>query len=549
MEARSQADDDRETPASPLGGQHVTLAVLVAIAAVVTYVGTLGHRYVWDDHLIASQLDRAAGEGGWLKVLAAPFLPTADVPNNYYRPVVYATYWLDRAVGAAAPAVAHLSNVSWHAAASVLVFLFTRRVVGDAEGAFAGALIFAVHPVHVESVAWIAGRADILCAAFSIGAALTWGLARSRSAPRVHWLYPALTGCFFALACLSKEQAIVLPLLLLAFPYSAGSSPSGRRRLWRGRLATWAWTFIPPMLLVLLVRQAVLHDELGHTGLLEQMRGTLLVREPAIAIGASLHLLRSLIVPWPHDALITRSDVGFDAVTACSVAGLAALAWASWRPSREAVTLAAAWTGAFAIPSLLVPAAGVVVGAERYAYVPSVGLSILLGALVASGGPLRTVRAAWRLAAVTVLTAGLATAAFARSTVWADDASLTADVEATSPETPLAHVLRAEVLSNQGRTLDAIRSYRRAVALDPGSAPTQRSLGVALLQAGDPAGAAEALRRAVAAEPDWAEPRVDLGVACAWVRDWACVNEQRAALRSQPAALAALDRIVERAYR
>lgn len=549
MEARSPADDDRETPASALNGQHVTLVVLVAIAAVVTYVGTLGHRYVWDDHLIASQLSRAASEGGLFKVLAAPFLPTADVPNNYYRPVVHATYWFDGTVGAGSPAVAHLSNVLWHAAASVLVFLFARRALGDAEGAFAGALLFAVHPVHVESVAWVAGRSDILCATFSIGAALTWGLTRNRPAARTHWPYRVLTGCLFALACFSKEQAIVLPLLLLVFPRSGGAAPSDRRRPWRGRLTAWAWTFIPPTILVLLVREAALHDELGHMGLLEQMRGTLLVREPATAIGALIHLLRSLVIPWPHDALITRTDVGIDPVTACSAAGLAVLAWASWRPSREATTLAVAWTAAFAIPSLLVPAAGVVVAAERYAYVPSVGVSILLGALAASRGPLRAMRPTWRIAAVTVLTIGLGTAAFARSTVWADDASLTADVEATSPETPLAHVMRAEVFSNQGRTIEAVRSYRRAAALDPGSAPTLRSLGVALLQAGDPRGAAEALRRAVDAEPDWAEPRMDLGVACAWVRDWACVDEQRAALRGQPAALDALDRIVERVHR
>jgi Flp pilus assembly protein TadD len=72
---------------------------------------------------------------------------------------------------------------------------------------------------------------------------------------------------------------------------------------------------------------------------------------------------------------------------------------------------------------------------------------------------------------------------------------------------------------------------------------------VALLQAGDLAGAAEALRRAVEAEPDWTEPRIGLGVACAAAGDWACVDAQRAALRGHPAELATLDRMVERTRR
>ena len=549
MEAHSPADDARGTPASPLSEQYVTLAVLVAIAAVVTYAGTLGHHYVWDDHLIASQMNRAAGEGGLLEVLVAPFLPTADIPNNYYRPVVYATYWLDRSIGGGLPAVAHLANILLHATAAVLVFFFTRRVLGDVEGAFAAALVFAVHPVHVESVAWIAGRSDILCAVFSTAAALAWGLARTRAEAPAQRPYLASSACLFALACFSKEQAIVLPLLLLVFPGSAGASLSEPRRPRYRRLTTWAWTFMPPTLLVLLIRQAVLHDELGHTGLLAQIEGTLLVQEPATAVGALLHQLRSLIVPWPHDALITRSDVGLDVVTVCAVAGLAALAWASVRSSPGAAALGVGWTAAFAIPSLLVPAAGVIVAAERYAYVPSVGVSILLGALAASRGPLRAARPTWRIAAVTALTLCLAAASFARAAVWASDASLTADVEVTSPETPLAHVMRAEVLASQGLTLDAIRSYRRAAALDPRSAPTLRSLGVALLQAGDLAGAAEALRRAVEAEPDWTEPRIGLGVACAAAGDWACVDAQRAALRGHPAELATLDRMVERTRR
>jgi hypothetical protein len=327
MEVSGSNAGGNGSAATPVLVRRLAPMLVLLVAAAMPYAATLGHGFVWDDHLIISHVDRAAEDGGASGVLAAPFLPVPDVPNNYYRPVVYASYWLDRTLGGGLPRVAHLANVVLHALVSLLVFALARRLFGDNVGAFAAGLVFATHPVHVETVAWVAGRTDILCALFSLGAVLAWGHAISLPPSRRRWGQLASSGFLFALACFSKELSIALPLLLLLFPVPSAGVSAEVRPAWQDNKKAWFLTFLPAAVVVLLVRQAVLHDELGHVGLLTELWGTLLVQEPAVAAEALLRMLRSLLAPWPHNALLTRTDIGIDAVTLLSGAALALLVW------------------------------------------------------------------------------------------------------------------------------------------------------------------------------------------------------------------------------
>jgi tetratricopeptide (TPR) repeat protein len=308
---------------------------------------------------------------------------------------------------------------------------------------------------------------------------------------------------------------------------------------------------------VLLLRQAALLDELGQAGVLAQLRGALLVAEPEIAAGALLRTLRFLLLPWPHSALITRTEIRIDPLTIALCAALVALAaWVIARGARGTGLLAAAWIVAFTAPALLVPAEGVVVAAERYAYLPSIGAAILLGALAAAPGagrgaqrtprPERAARPepAVRIGAMAVVTVVFAAASSGRARVWKSDATLSADVVRSSPKAALAHHMRADALMAAGRVDEAILCFERAAGLDPRSAVLLRSLGRARMGARDPARAAEALRRAVELEPDWAAARLDLAVTCAVLGDWTCVRRERVALQPYPDEAAALERFL-----
>ncbi|HEX5138015.1 MAG TPA: tetratricopeptide repeat protein [Planctomycetota bacterium] len=128
-----------------------------------------------------------------------------------YLPLYGLSYWVDGKLGATVekPTLFHVQNVLWHAAASYVVFLLLGLLVGNRWAAFLGALLFAVHPLHVESVAWIASRKDVLSGFLCLAA---W-LVAVRAEERRILLLPALL--LFLLACFAKASAIVLPALLL----------------------------------------------------------------------------------------------------------------------------------------------------------------------------------------------------------------------------------------------------------------------------------------------------------------------------------------------
>ncbi len=212
-------------------------AVLLAVAA--GYASSLGNELVWDDriHILESPAIRDAR---WLELFGAPV-------GSYYRPLAFASFALDFALGGGSPAVFHLTNGMLHALVSCLV-LFVATALGASRGAaLAAALVFALHPVQSEAVLYVSGRPDLLAAGFGLAAlffhalaagwhslAAGWhslaagrharaagghSLAAGGHARAAGWLsvagrrfaFPAALVCW-GLALASKESAVGLPL-------------------------------------------------------------------------------------------------------------------------------------------------------------------------------------------------------------------------------------------------------------------------------------------------------------------------------------------------
>src|SRR5215470_16871078 len=194
--------------------------LLVGCAALLAYANSARNGFVWDDPIILTRqlvVFRSAGD-----VLAPP----RDIPQfspDYYRPLTIATYLLDRAVGGGAPFAFHLSVVIAHAATSVLVYVLALQLIGSSVprqpvplaaaarrrssaliGAAVAGALFALHPIHTESVAWAAGRSDVLATGFMVAALLLQARAR-RS-----WIASAAAGLCALAALGSKETAVAL---------------------------------------------------------------------------------------------------------------------------------------------------------------------------------------------------------------------------------------------------------------------------------------------------------------------------------------------------
>src|SRR4051794_29046089 len=158
------------------------LAAAVATIGAAVFAPAMGGTWIYDDHrLIANNLyvhsfrwsERWFTRDFWD---VDEELKQFGTRMFYWRPSVSASYALDWQLSDGATAFFHLTNTAWHAVVCLLTFVTLRRWIGSAVPAFLAALLFAVHPTKAESVAWIAGRTDVLCMAFLLLA--SWGVAR-----------------------------------------------------------------------------------------------------------------------------------------------------------------------------------------------------------------------------------------------------------------------------------------------------------------------------------------------------------------------------------
>jgi len=440
----------------PSGARALVIGVVTL--AVACYLGALANGFAWDDMPIVADNTLVHGVSGLWRAFAMPYWPPA-AGGYLYRPLVVATYALDWLVAPAGAWWFHGVNVLWHAGASTAVALLARRWAGDAAGWLAGAL-FAVHPVHVEAVANVVGRAELMAAVFSVLAVWLAVARDSLAGSAVAW----------TLALLAKENAAVVPALvgaawLLGFP-----RPPARR------IAAYVIVWCLIGIDYALVRQAVFGPYPVSSGVavvfLDQ--SPLVVRLTAVAALADVArllvfplTLRADYSPKERTAVTGFGDPRFLAGLAC-LALWAALLWLLVRRQRRVEALGVAWIGiALAPVANLLFTVGVLV-AERTLYFPSVGLALAAGAGFAAwwAGAATRVRRIAGVATVTLIAAGGLRTAL-RVPVWKSTETVYQSVLRDSPRSYFGPMVGARYAERDGRYADALDGFRRAARIMP----------------------------------------------------------------------------------
>jgi len=492
-----------------------TLAAGVCLLAFATYANALANGFVWDDSIIlARQLPL-------FRSPASILFPPPNIPQfapDYYRPLVIASYVVDHTLGGGGAFVFHLTVVLAHVLATLAVFAFGVALFGrvarlsssvaSAAAAIAAAL-FAVHPVHTEAVAWVAGRADVFAGLFSVSAC--WAHLRARARPRA----AILTAVFLFLALLAKEVAIglvaLLPLLDALVPDIAAPVAAAQPRAARRRLATAPSARSNPMM-----RYAPIALALAVYALLRLIAvgsGVTQTSGEASSFSASTPLAAlgwygaRLLLPVSLSAYLSDVPRG-PLVLLASAAGAAAFAGALVVALRRragvvaylllwiAITLAPALTILLKIPEVPV--------AERYLYLPSAGFCLLVGYAVALATAVASApRRAAAFGAMAVALLGFAVATAARNRVWSSDLALWTDTEQKNPDSGMPARSLGTALLNAGRSDDAKRAYE--VALQRRNSAGGRStilsnLGTIALQEGALDRAEELYRAALTAQ-------------------------------------------------
>ncbi len=483
-----------------------SLILLAMVAAV--YGGMVGHRFVFDDYGYILKNPNIL-QGFSARGLSWAF---GTVYGGNWHPLTWASHLLDFSLFGLDPRGPHFVNLLLHAANTLLLAWCLAGITGALKPAVLAAAVFAVHPLHVESAAWVAERKDLLSGLFGILTLAAYGA----YARRPGWRRYVTVMAAMSLGLMAKAMVVTLPFVMLLldvwplgrlapFPGRGRRPPGGPGT---GRAAGLLWEKIPFLALSAL-SSAVTYWAQKDFGAVGYLPAAFRISNALVSyvryLGKAFWPDR-LAVFYPHP------EGGIPAWQAWgSLLLLAAVSALALRLIRSRPYLAVGW---FWFLGMMVPVIGLVqVGsqamADRYTYLPLIGPLVALAALAAS--------AAGRPAARPLLAAGipaallgLALTARAQVGFWRNETSLFGHALAVTEDNWLAHNNLGTALGREGKTAEAEKEFREALRIWPEYVDAYNNLGQNLDGRGDMRGALTNYLEALTRAPRYGEAQSNL---------------------------------------
>jgi tetratricopeptide (TPR) repeat protein len=530
----------------------------VLLATSAAYVATIRYQFVYDD---PEQIVNNAAVHSWSSV---PHYFTRDVwphassdeVGNFYRPVFLLWLLVNYKIGGLNPAWWHSVSIAAHLLSTFLVYLLALRMTRDELLAGGSALLFGLHPVHIEAVAWISGVTEPLLAIFFLSSFLCYLKSGERighqQSQRVWWLGGSLS--FYVLAMFEKETAVVLPAIIFCYQWIFDGQAEGReasrpdkthRRLFKSFTATLPYLALT--ILYLIIRFLALKG-LGHSL-------TPLPWKAVILTWPSILFFYAKSLVWPiglsafYDTPYVTSFSFRQFILPALVILLICIALYLWSRRSRLVAFFSLWMILPVLPlmNISVFKEGEIAH-DRYLYLPSIGFCVLVALAVRtlSFGSTRIYgQPAIQLVLLLLLACFPGIATCYQTAIWASDFSLATRGVEVAPNNSMAANNLAKELALRGDYARAIPLFlrviehrprywlanfnlgyvyyrvgdlssaelylRKAIAIYPGDAAEQRFLGYTLLEMGRPDEAEAALRQAITLRNDAPNQHYALG--------------------------------------
>ena len=425
--------------------------------------------------------------------------------QSNWHPLTWISHAVDAALFGVRPAGHHLVSAGLHAASAVLLLLALFRMTGAPLRSAAVAALFAVHPLHVESVAWAAERKDVLSTALGMGCLLVYAHHAQRPSSRTRVVLTAL----FALGLMAKPMLVTLPFVLLlldAWPlrrweigWSRPPAPLLREKI--------------PLFLLAAASSAVtwtVQSRGGAVAALDVVPFFLRLQNAAIAyVGYLVDMFHpvELGILYPYGTRIAFWKLA----GACVV--LAATTAATWAARGRAPYLLVGWLWYLGtlVPVIGIVQVGVQSHADRYTYVPLIGIFLM----IAWGlhDLLRTLaaRRAIFTASMAAVVAACALLAWRQAGYWRDSETVFARTLAVTEGNHVIESNLGGTLTREGRLDEAMRHLEAARRIRPDYAPALSNIGVVLLRQGRAVEAIPLFRDALRAKPIHLEAWLNLG--------------------------------------
>lgn len=504
--------------------------IVVTILTAVVFIGVLQNGFVdWDDDRILLENDNFRGLN-WLNI---QWMFTTFY-KSLYRPLTWMSFGFDYLSWGMNPIGYHLTSLLLHVTNAFLVYLLAFRIYSLPAIGFetlgkptrcivAGivALLFAIHPLRVEPVAWVSARNDLLSGLFillTVMGYLKYAETAERSPAALRWL--GITVLTYILAMLSKASNFTLPLVFLVMDVY----PLRRWHEWSSSAVAAAGGRLVleklPLLFVAIVGAVVAFAAKQQTEAMIGLEQYGLAKRLAQGIyGLTFYVWKTIfpvglssLYTLPAQSRFTDPSVFLGTLV---VVGLT-VGSVIWRSRWPAVLAAWVCYGVMIAPVLGLVQSGPQSVADRYSYLPCLGLTLLLGAMLLRlwrdryHEIVRSPVSAALGGAVLTLTIALGFLSWKQLQVWRDSETLWQRVITIDPESSIGHNSLGVVFMKQGKVQPAIEHYRESLRLAPTHARTHNNLANALSMQGKFKEAIEHYDQALAIDPDYAKAHYNL---------------------------------------
>jgi len=492
-----------------IAAHRLLTGAMLATATYAVFSGSLANGFVYDDNPQILQNAFILNSSLWKQIFTGSVWSFQGGRTNFYRPLQFACYWILYRIGGPNPAVFHLLNLLLYAASVWLVYRLGQKLSNNEATALAGAALWALHPVHVEAVAWISALPDVGFAFLALLSLLCF-LRAEQGGEKCGRYYLFSVLCFFA-ALFFKEMALTFPLLLLAYWFFMGKPET-----WIHRARRWM-----PYLAATVIYLAVRLQALGYF-----TQGGHLWSVPPRVAESSLGLLgqNTKILFWPSHLNVFRMFyLGPSLHSPWPWITLLCLGGTLWVRKREPMlAFLIAWWPVALLPVLDIRQLSFPLLADRFLYFPSVGPCLAVAYLLLDWLPRQTPRISLNWASGCAL--GVAMVFCAVQTVraiprWRDNNTLIRYSLSQSPDSPLLHMARGVVLEYEHGDLNgALDEYKTARRLNQQSSwplnldhDYYLAVGRIALRTGNRGEAIEDFEKAQNAAPDSSQPSDALG--------------------------------------
>lgn len=498
---------------SPNLRPNVIICVFIVLATLTVYGQTRTHDFIGydDDKYVTENI--YVNQGLSEETVIWSFRSTHA---SNWHPLTWLSHMLDVELFGMDPGGHHMTSVFFHLVNSLLIFFLFQRMTGQVWRSGIVAILFAIHPLHVESVAWASERKDLLSTFFGLLA--VWSYVSYIQQPGIARYFGAIG--FFSMSLLAKPMLVTLPFLLLLLDFwplkRINLSPIRDPKVQAGHrfaLLRLVYEKIPLFVLAgLSCAVTVLVQSKGEAvGFLEVNPFTMRV---ANAFVSYLKYIQKMI--WPYDLAILYPYPEVIAVwqvfSACAVLGCITFLTIRYRKRFPWIFVGWFWFIGTLVPVIGLVQVGVQAMADRYTYVPLVGLFVIL-----SWGAVQLMKN-WRYqkiilsVASAVLCFMLITSARAQVSHWKNSITLFERALRVTADNYVIHNNLGFELAMLGRVDEAIRHYRAALRINPEFELCHINLGSALFSQGKQAESFAYYQSVLKAKPDFAGVHHNLGV-------------------------------------